>query len=140
MRLLTPSFWKSGVFAAAAMLYAGVATAATPYEELPPATRALFNGVAVLANIVPVVSVLYAPQCLPGYVVCKIAFAGASLIAAADQLILSGGADRTQTRAILHRGFGGDWFLNGRHIAGDAQPQPLPEAAPVSDDWQPPPR
>jgi len=106
--------------------------------------RALYTGVAVVANVTPLVATLYAPRCLPGYVVCKLTYAGLSLAAAADQLVLSGGGDLAQTRAILHRGFAGDWYLTGRHVAGEVEPEPLPEPpapAPGSGEggWQPPP-
>jgi hypothetical protein len=122
---------------------AGVAPAA-PYDQQSAGRRALHTAVAVVANVTPVVSALYTPYCLPGYIVCKLGFAGFSLVAAADQLVLSGGGDLAQTRAILHRGFAGDWYLTGRHVAGEVQPQPLPEPpapAPGSGGggWQPPP-
>jgi hypothetical protein len=71
-------------------------------------------------------------------------FAGISLIAAADQLVLSGGGDWPQTRAILHRGFAGDWYLTGRHVSGDVTPEVLPEPPPPpagsgGGKWEPPP-
>ena len=130
--------------AALVACFAGPGAArAAGYDQQSPAKRALYTGVAVVANVTPFVSALYAPTCLPGYVVCKLSFAGLSLAAAADQLVLSGGGDLAQTRAILHRGFAGDWYLTGRHVAGDAEPQPLPEpAAPAPESgggWQPPP-
>src|SRR5262245_49507311 len=81
---------------------------AVPFDE-SGGTRAAYTAVAVVANVVPGVSALYAPRCLPGYVLCKVLFAGASLVAATEQLVFSGGADRDQTRAILHHGFAGDW-------------------------------
>jgi hypothetical protein len=97
----------------------------------------------VVANVVPVVSTIYAPRCLPGYVLCKLLFAGTSLVAGTEQLVTSGGADWAQTRAILHGGFGGDWILTGAHVAGDRTPEPWPEprppAAETRGDWQPPP-
>ena len=105
---------------------------AEPYEQRPALLRALYTGIAVVANATPIVSAVFAPRCLPGYVMCKITFAGSSLVAAADQLALSGGSDMGQTRAILYRGFAGDWYLTGKHIAGDLQPDPLPEPAPPS--------
>jgi len=122
---------------------AGAASAAS-YDRRSPAVRALYMGVAVVANVTPVVSALYAPRCLPGYVVCKLTYAGLALAAAADQLVLSGGGDLAQTRAILHRGFAGDWYLTGRHVAGEVEPEPLPEppAPPLGSGeggWQPPP-
>ena len=122
----------------------GVSSAsATSYEERPGGMRALYTGIAVVANVVPGVSALYAQRCLPGYVLCKAVFAGMSLIAAADQLVVSGGGDLEQTRGILHRGFSGDWYLTGRHVSGDATPEPLPEPPPASGagggKWEPPP-
>jgi hypothetical protein len=133
---------------------------ATSWEEVSAAKRALYTSVAVLANVLPFLPTVWAPRCLPPYVVCKLAFASISLLAAADQLAISGGADRAQTRAILQRGFGGDWFLTGEHIAGARTPQPLPDPPPPQEtgeahpsggegvegggspeggDWQPPP-
>jgi hypothetical protein len=117
---------------------------AVPYDQQPAGMRALYTGIAVVANVTPFVSALYAPVCLPGYLVCKVTYAGLSVVAAADQLVMSGGGDLEQTRAILHRGFGGDWYLTGRHAAGDMEPQPLAESpAPSSSGtggtWQPPP-
>ena len=117
--------------------------AAARYEERPATMRALYTGIAVVANVVPGVSALYAPRCLPGYVLCKSVFAFISVIAAADQLVVSGGGDREQTRGILHRGFAGDWYLTGHHVSGDVTPEPLPDPAPPSSGgggrWEPPP-
>jgi hypothetical protein len=106
---------------AATLLPVGVAGAAT-YDEQPAAKRAMYTGIAVVANVVPV-------------------FAAMSTIAAADQLVLSGGGDMPQTRGILHRGFTGDWWLTGRHVSGDVEPQVLPEPPPPpsTGGWQPPP-
>jgi hypothetical protein len=118
------------------------ANAAEPSRR-PLAPEVLLTTVAVVANVTPVVSSVYAPQCLPGYVFCKALFASVSVLAAVDHLVLSGGADSAQTRAILHRGFAGDWLLTARHIAGEDTAQPLPEPPPpVSEGdggWQPPP-
>jgi hypothetical protein len=118
----------------------GVALAAS-YDEQPAAKRALYTGIATVANVVPGVSTLYAPRCLPGYVVCKGVFAFFSVVAATDQLVVSGGGDLEQTRAILHRGFAGDWYLTGRHVSGEKTPEPLPEAPPPTGErrWEPPP-
>jgi hypothetical protein len=126
---------------AVSLTHAGTA-AAVSYEERSPAGRALYTSIAVIANIVPVVSSLYAPRCLPGYVTCKALWAFVSVIAAADQFVLSGGGDQVQTKGILYRGFAGDWFLTGRHTAGDLTPNPLPDPPPPADSgggWQPPP-
>ena len=131
------------VVLAASLAHASVVQA-VPYEQQSAVRRALYTGIAMVANVMPVVSAIYAPRCLPGYVVCKVAFAGISLIAAADQLALSGDADLTQTRGILYRGFRGDWFLTGEHVSGDKTPQPLPDPPPPPAEegegtWQPPP-
>jgi hypothetical protein len=116
---------------------------AVPFAERSAPARVAYTTVAAVANVVPVVSTIYAPRCLPGYVVCKLLFAGASLVAVTEQLVTSGGADWTQTRAILHRGFDGDWVLTGAHVAGDRTPEPWPEprstAAETGSGWQPPP-
>jgi len=120
------------------------ARAATTWEEKPAGKRALYTTVAAVANVVPVVSTLYAPHCLPGYVLCKAVYAFFSLVGAGGQLALSGGQDLEQTRAILHRGFAGDWYLTGRHVSGEITPEPLPEPPPRSgggggEKWEPPP-
>jgi hypothetical protein len=121
-----------------------VPVASAGYNDASGGRRALYTSVAVAANILPVVSALYAPTCLPGYIVCKITFAGISLIAAGGQWLLSGAQDVEQTRGILHRGFAGDWYLTGHHIAGDSAPQPLPDPPPPAASgeeggWEPPP-
>ena len=126
---------------AGCLLHTG-SVGAEPYEQRPALLRALYTGIAAVANVTPIVSAIFAPRCLPGYVVCKITFAASSLVAAADQLALSSGSDMGQTRAILYRGFAGDWYLTGEHIAADLQPDPLPEAAPpptgADRSWEPP--
>jgi uncharacterized protein YraI len=126
----------------AACLSQTTGAAAEPYAQRSPAVRGLYTGVAVVANVMPVVSALFVPKCLPGYIVCKLTFVAGSILVAADQLAMSGGADRIQTQAILRRGFSGDWVLTGRHIAGDTQAEPLPAVAPPSETdrgaWQPP--
>ena len=115
--------------------------AAASYDERPASSRALYTGIAVVANVVPVVSTLYAPRCLLGYVFCKFTFAAMSVIAATDQLALSGGGDMAQTKGILHRGFAGDWYLTGRHTSREVTPEVLPEPPPPPSEggWTPPP-
>ena len=98
-------------------------------EERPTAARVWYTVGAVVANLTPL-SALYAPRCLPGYILCKLSFAGVSVLAAVDQLAFSGGANLDQTRAILHRGFAGDWVITPRHVAREATPEPLPEPPP----------
>jgi len=114
---------------------------AVPFEEQSGQMQAAYTAVAVVANILPGVSTLYAPRCLPGYVFCKVLFAAVSLVAATEQLAVSGGADRAQTRAILHHGFAGDWVLTGAHVAGDRTPEPWPDVPPAAtgSGWEPPP-
>jgi hypothetical protein len=47
-------------------------------------------------------------------------------------LLTSGGSDLAQNRAILHRGFAGDWVVTGRQAAGDEPIEVLPDPAPAS--------
>ena len=103
---------------------------ATPYEARSPAARAAYTAAAVVANLVPGISAAVVPRCLPGYIVCKVFFAGTSGVTALAQLILSGGGDLAQTRALLQSGFGGDWYLTGRHVAGDVTADVYPAAPP----------
>ena len=141
MPIVSPRF-TSAVVLAAALVRVTNATA-VPYDQQPPLAHALYSGAAAVANVLPFASAYYAPKCLPGYVVCKIAFAGASIVVATAQLLFSGGGDLAQTRGILYRGFSGDWFLTGRHIAGEAEPRPLPDPPPPSTtggEWVPPSR
>lgn len=127
----------------AALVLSGVLTVATvgvhsnaladSYEDKSAGMRALYTVGAVIANVVPIASAFVAPKCLPGYILCKLSFAGLSLLAAGESLAISGGADKEQPKAILHRGFSGDWFLTGRHVAGDATPEVYPEAPPPTE-------
>ena len=109
------------------------ANAGVPYEERSTGGKILLSTVAGIANIVPVVPAFWAKPCLPGYVLCKATLAFASVLFAGEQIIFSGGGDTKQASAILGRGFGGDWFLTGRHINGDAQASPWPDATPSPD-------
>ncbi len=102
------------------------------FEDRPAWQRAGYTVLAGIENVVPIASSLAAPRCLLGYVLCKGTFAGFSLVVAGEHLLWSGGADLDQTRAILRRGFGGDWVLTGRHAAGDATPEVLPDPGPAS--------
>ena len=108
------------------------------FDDLPPSKRAGYTALAVAENAVPVVSTFATPRCLQGYVLCKATFAGFSLLLAGEQLLMSGGADTEQTRAILHRGFAGDWVVTPRHAAGDAPPQILPDPPPPTAAPEPP--
>ena len=133
----------TGAVVLAAVLARASSAGAVPYDKQPALARALYTGGAMVVNVMPIVSAFFAPRCLPGYVVCKITFAGVSLVAAADQFLFSMGSDTAQTRAILYRGFSGDWFLTGRHIAGEAEPRPLPDPPPPSNvggSLEPPPQ
>lgn len=101
------------------------------WEDRPAGQRAAYTAAAVAEDVVPVVSALGASRCLQGYLLCKLSFAGLSLVAAGEQLLFSGGSDLGQTKGILHRGFAGDWILTGRHAAGDAEPDVLPDPGPA---------
>ena len=105
---------------------------ADPYDERPAWQRAGWTTWAVIANVVPITSAAVAPKCLPGYILCKASYAAVSLIVAAEQVVWSGGEDLGQARAVLHRGFGGDWILTGRHASGDEPVEVLPDPGPAS--------
>ncbi len=118
---------------------------ATPFEELSGGRRAMYTAGAVAANTLPGASALADSRCLPGYILCKATFAAFSLIAAGESLVMSGGSDLAQPRALLYRGFSGDWVATPRDIAGDTKVELLPEAPPPadggkkSDEFVPPP-
>jgi hypothetical protein len=135
---------RSRAVLAATVLLASTAGAAGPWDQQPAGKRALYTGIAVVGNVLPVVPTLYTAKCLPGYIICKGIFAFVSVVAATGQLVVSGGQDLEQTRGILYRGFRGDWYLTGRHVSGELSPEPLPEPPPPSGGegggrWEPPP-
>jgi hypothetical protein len=132
-----PALWEvemralTGTLLLVSVLAAPRATLAA-YEDRPGWQRAGFTVLAGIENVVPITSAFAAPRCLPGYILCKASFAGISLLAAGAHLAFSFGSDMPQTRAILHRGFAGDWILTGRHAAGDAEVNVLPDPGPVA--------
>ena len=128
-------------------LWAPASARAGSFEDASTAKRMLYTAGAVTANIVPVAGSLVEPKCLPGYFFCKLTFAAGSVLFAGETLVMSGGRDMDQTRAILYRGFSGDWVVTPRDIAGDTRPQVLPEPPPPSGEhpegsggFVPPPR
>jgi hypothetical protein len=115
------------------LVAAGTGWPAEKFETRPLAMRILYTGAAVIVNTVPFVSAIVAPKCLPGYVFCKFGFASFATAAAGLQLALSGGADMAQTKAILYRGYAGDWIATGAHVAGDARLEPWPDPPPSTE-------
>lgn len=113
------------------VLFARSAAARVAYEERPFYQRAALTAGAAVLNVTPVLSGLVAPQCLPGYVLCKVGFAVFNTAVAEVHLLMSGFGDMAQTRAILYRGWAGDWYLTGRDLAGDHVPQPYPDPPPA---------
>jgi hypothetical protein len=107
------------------------------FEESSASRRALYTAGAVAANVVPGVASVVEPKCLPGYFFCKLTFAAGSVLFAGENFVMSGGADTEQSRAILYRGFAGDWFVTPRNIAGDTKPQVLPEPPPAAGENKP---
>ena len=118
---------------------------AGPWEDRSAAMRGVYTAGAVAVNLLPVASAVVARQCLPGYIVCKIAYGAISLIAAGEQIFMSGGNDWDQTQAILYRGYGGDWYVTPKQVAGDEAVHPWPEppastkGSEAPGGWQPPP-
>jgi hypothetical protein len=108
----------------------GAAVFAAPWEELSRGRRALYTAGAVAANTLPVASSVVEPKCLPPYILCKLVFAAFSVVAAGESLVMSGGSDRDQPRAILHSGFSGDWYLTPRDVSGETKAEVLPAAPP----------
>jgi hypothetical protein len=121
---------KLDVTLAAALLTAAFGTSALAADEPTTGRKALDTAAAVVTNVVPVTSALVAPTCLPGYILCKLSYAGLSLVAAAESMVMSGGADSAQPAAILRRGFSGDWVVTPDDIATRRPPDPYPEVAP----------
>lgn len=58
-----------------------------------------------------------APKCLLPYPICKVMWAGISLVASGEQLVTGG--DVAGAKSALVRGFGGDWVVRPRHVSGD---------------------
>ena len=101
---------------------------------------------AVAVNTLPVASAVMEPKCLQGHILCKLTFAAFGVIVAGETLVLGGGSDLAQPKAVLYRGFSGDWVVTPQDIAGDTRPDVLPEPPPPADgekksgDFVPPPR
>jgi hypothetical protein len=118
---------------------------AVPFEERSGGRKALYTAGAVAANAVPVTSAVVEPKCLQGYILCKLSFALFSVVVAGETLVLGGGSDMAQPKAVLYRGFSGDWVVTPRDIAGDTKPDLLPEPPPPAEgerkggDFVPPP-
>jgi hypothetical protein len=118
--------------AATIVVLASSQVARADFDDRPGWQRAGYTALAGVENVVPIVSAVGAPRCLQGYILCKLTFAGLSVVTAAEHLLFTGGSDMAQTEAVIHRGFAGDWILTPRHAAGDAEPQVLPDPVPVS--------
>jgi hypothetical protein len=58
-----------------------------------------------------------ASKCLLPYPICKVMWAGISLVAAGEQLVTGG--DVEGAGSAVRRGFGGDWIVRPRHVSGD---------------------
>lgn len=116
---------------------------AITWEERTPSERAFYTTAAMLANVMPIGSAFIAPRCIQGYVLCKFTFASISVIAAAESIIMSGGTDMSEPKALLERGFSGDWYLTGPDVSGDKTVEVFPEVAtpPATDEggFTPPP-
>lgn len=106
---------------------------ATTWDDASPMMRVAYTAGAVVTNIVPITSAFIAPTCLQGYILCKLTFAGISLLSAAEQTVMGGSSDPAGTKATLERGFSGDWFITPSHIAGDSAPDVYPSVT-VHDD------
>ena len=135
-----------GVWFALATVCLGTARAGeSEWGTLTPTQRAGWNLAAGAVNVMPVVSSAATDsRCLAGYVACKALFAGFSVLTATSQLIFSGGGDLEQTKNLLRRGFGGDWYVTGEQVSGNRPMDVYPPATPPkpagSKTFEPPPR
>jgi hypothetical protein len=116
-----------------ALVIAAALPARADWDDRSTGQKAGYTALAVVENVVPIASAFAAPKCLPGYILCKAFFAFTSVVAAGEQITMSGGSDEKQTNAILYRGFAGDWYLTGANAAGDLTANPLPDPAPVAN-------
>ena len=114
------------------------------WPTLTPAQRAGYDMTAGVVNVMPVVGATADSRCLAGYVFCKGLFAGFSVLTATSQLIFSGGGDLEQTKNLLRRGFGGDWYVTGEQVSGNRPVDVFPPITPAkgseSKTFEPPPR
>ena len=115
----------------------------TPVASAEPgtsevSTNAWHSTAAVVTNVVPITSAFVQQRCLTGYIFCKLTFAGFSVVAAGEQVVLGGDIDGA--RATLGRGFGGDWIVRPSDIATGRTPKVYPEAegADDADPYLPP--
>lgn len=108
--------------------------AAVRADEVGIGHRIWYGVAAAALNVMPVVSVYASQRCLPGYVVCKLSFAGMGIVAAGTQLVIGGdlnGAERTVRRAV-----GGDWLVLPHHVATGTKADPYPEPARDAADME----
>jgi hypothetical protein len=117
------------------------------FEDSSTGKKALYTAGAAAVNVVPVAASVVEPKCLPGYIFCKLTFAFGSLLFAGEDMVMSGGSDNNQARAILYRGFAGDWVVTPQDIATGRRPNVLPDPPPPpsgeskdSGGFVPPPR
>jgi len=108
-----------------------------PNQERSGTAHALATAGAVAANTLPVVPTYVEPRCLLPYPLCKFTFAILGVAGAAESLVMSGGSDMDQPRALVHRGVGGDWFVTPRDMLGETKPDLLPEIAPPGGGNEP---
>src|SRR5262245_25939167 len=116
----------------------GTVVQAVPFEELSAGRRALYTARAVAANTLPGASSLVEPKCLAPYIMCKFVFAAFSVVAAGESMVMSGGRDIPQAKAVLDRGFSGDWYVTPRAVAGETKVDVLPQAAPPAEGEEKP--
>ena len=69
-------------------------------HDVSARSKALQTIRAAAANVVPGVSAFTEPKCIQGYILCKAMFAGFSVVAAAESVLMSGGRDHEQPRAF----------------------------------------
>ena len=122
----------SGVAFALAATLSASPVHADGYDDAGGGRRFLYGAGAFAANVIPGVSVWASDRCLPGYVVCKLQFAGLGTLGALAQLFWGGDVDGAQT--TLARAYGGDWVVTPRQLATGNGADPYPEVEQDEDE------
>ena len=68
--------WPQSIALFAGCLLLTVPAFGEPRTDHSALATTLYSGTAVVANVLPIVPAVFEPRCLPGYVVCKLMFAG----------------------------------------------------------------
>jgi hypothetical protein len=82
---------------------------------------------SVQANLLPFAPAYVTPKCLVPYPLCKFVYAGISMVAGWEQLILGG--DLKGAESSMQRGMSGPWLVKPENVTGHplwSAPPPVP--------------